>query len=173
MATTPRTALGPGGCHPRGRTGLSRTPARTPQSPKSHWEVWAGEARNEEGSKGGFAVVTEADGDEMSGAGPPFMERPSLLGARFRIGHLPGLVGIVMNPVQNGYFPELAEVEVSVAVPSQRRLNFRRPSEAGGGRDLGDRPGLFRVCGVPKWGAVQVWQGFSRRRPATAPPAPG
>ena len=25
-----------------------RAPARTPQSPKSHWEVWAGEARNEE-----------------------------------------------------------------------------------------------------------------------------
>ena len=53
-ATTPGTALGPGGCHPRGRPGLSRAPARTPQSPKSHWEVWAGEARNGGGSKGRF-----------------------------------------------------------------------------------------------------------------------
>ena len=43
-ATTPMTALGPGGCHPKGRPGLSRAPACTPQSPKSHWEVWAGEA---------------------------------------------------------------------------------------------------------------------------------
>ena len=38
-ATTPGTALGPGGCHPRGRPGLSRAPARKPQSPKSYWEV--------------------------------------------------------------------------------------------------------------------------------------
>ena len=56
-ATTPGTALGPGGCHPRGRPGLSRAPARTPQSPKSHWEVWVGEARNgdlEEALKAGF-----------------------------------------------------------------------------------------------------------------------
>ena len=30
-ATTPGTALGPGGCHPRGRPGLSRAPARTSQ----------------------------------------------------------------------------------------------------------------------------------------------
>ena len=31
----------------------------------------------EEALKVGFVVVTEADGDEKSGAGPPFMERPS------------------------------------------------------------------------------------------------
>ena len=29
-ATTPGTVLGSGGCHPRGRPGLSRAPARTP-----------------------------------------------------------------------------------------------------------------------------------------------
>ena len=34
-ATTPGTALGPRGCHPRGRPGLSRAPARTPQHPKT------------------------------------------------------------------------------------------------------------------------------------------
>jgi hypothetical protein len=45
--------------------------------------------------------VTKANGDEKSGAGPLFMERPSLVGARFRIGRFPGLAGIVMNPVQN------------------------------------------------------------------------
>ena len=38
-ATTHVTALGPGGCHPRGRPGHSRTPARTLQSLKSNWEV--------------------------------------------------------------------------------------------------------------------------------------
>ena len=32
-ATIPGTALGPGGCHPRGRPGLSRAPARTPHYP--------------------------------------------------------------------------------------------------------------------------------------------
>ena len=56
-ATTPGTALGPGGCHHRGRPGLSLAPARTPQSPKSYWEVWVGEARNgdsEEALKAGL-----------------------------------------------------------------------------------------------------------------------
>ena len=42
-ATTPGTALPVGG--PGGRPRLSRAPARTPQSPKSHWEAWAGEVR--------------------------------------------------------------------------------------------------------------------------------
>ena len=49
----PGTALGPGGCHPRGRPGLSRAPARTPQSPKSHWEVWVGKVQ----AKGRFEGV--------------------------------------------------------------------------------------------------------------------
>ena len=34
-ATTPGTALGPAGCHPRGRPVLSRAPARTPQRPNT------------------------------------------------------------------------------------------------------------------------------------------
>ena len=33
---------------PGGRPGLSRAPVRTPQSPKSHWGVWVGEARKRE-----------------------------------------------------------------------------------------------------------------------------
>ena len=49
-ATTPGTALGgPGGSRPGARPGLSRAPARTPLSPKSHWEVRAGEARRARG----------------------------------------------------------------------------------------------------------------------------
>ena len=84
----------------------------------------ADEARNSGGSKVGSAVVTEADGDEKSGAGPLLMERPPLVGARFRIGRFPGLAGIVINPVQNGASggqglggrSELAEIEVSEAV---------------------------------------------------------
>ena len=73
----PGTALGPGGCHPRGRPGLSRAPAHTPQSPKSHWEVWVGKARNErEGSeRRAFAVTMEADRDEKA------EQRPSFYGA--------------------------------------------------------------------------------------------
>ena len=125
-ATTPGAALGPGGCHPRGRPGLSRAPARTPQSPKSHWEVWAGEARNGGGSRGRFAVVTEAqaDGDEKSGAGLPFMERSSGSpsgsgGARFQIGRCPGLAKIASSDPRR-------------ALPG-----------ASGGRGLGGRPELF------------------------------
>ena len=73
----PGTALGPGCCHPRGRPGLSRAPARTPQFLKSHWEVWMGKARNEgEGSeRRAFAVATEAGGDEKA------EQRPSFYGA--------------------------------------------------------------------------------------------
>ena len=49
----------------RGRPGLSRAPARTPQSPKSHWEVWVGEARGEENET--LAAVTDADGGRREG----------------------------------------------------------------------------------------------------------
>ena len=51
-ATTPGTALGcpgGGGSRPGGRPGLSRAPAHTLLSPKSHWGVGVGEARRVRG----------------------------------------------------------------------------------------------------------------------------
>ena len=98
-ATAPGTVLGPGGCHPRGRPGLSRAPARTPQSPKSHWEVWVGKARNEGGGSKGRSLPWRLKlmGTRRQGEGSLIMERflgePSLLGegldrgTPFRIQH--------------------------------------------------------------------------------------
>ena len=68
VATTSGTALGPGGCHPRGRPGLSRAPARThaPISEEPLGGVGGRSAKRRLGrySKGrSFAAVTEADGD--------------------------------------------------------------------------------------------------------------
>ena len=61
----------------------------------------------EEALEVGFAVVTEAqaDGDEKSGAGLPFMERPSGSpsgGARFQIGRCPGLANIASSDPRRG-----------------------------------------------------------------------
>ena len=78
-AITPGTALGPGGCHPRGRPGLSRAPASTSQSPKSHWEVWVGKVRNEGGGseRQTFAWQLKLVGMRRQSEGPPFMEQSS------------------------------------------------------------------------------------------------
>ena len=71
----------------------------------------------------GFAVVTEtqADGDEKSGAGLPFMERPS----GGPSGELGSGSGVTQGQrrlrgfrSRNGRCPELVEVEVSEAVRS-------------------------------------------------------
>ena len=62
-ATTPGTALGPGGCHPRGRPGLSRAGPHAPISEELLGGVGGRSAkRREEALKADFAVVTEADG---------------------------------------------------------------------------------------------------------------
>ena len=56
---------------------LARRPAR-PQSPKSHWEAWVGEARSGEARLEGqvFAAVGKADeGRERGEEGDPLMEQ--------------------------------------------------------------------------------------------------
>ena len=61
----------------------------------------------EEALEVGHAVVTEAqaDGDEKSGAGLPFMERPSdgpSGGTRFQIGRYPGLAKVESSDSKTG-----------------------------------------------------------------------
>ena len=102
-ATTPGTALGPEGCHPRGRPGLSRAPARTPQSPKSHREVWVGKAQNKgRALKGGpLPRRLKLMGMRRQRKGPPLWSGPPvvrcyLVGWRtpFRIRPCTGVEGV-------------------------------------------------------------------------------
>ena len=114
--TMPGTALGPGGCHPRGQP---PRPAR-PQSPKCHWAAWVGEARSGEARLEGqvFAAVAEADeGRERGRKVIPLWSRPSSdpfvvpgevgwlscselaeVGASVRIGCRPGLAEVSDSP---------------------------------------------------------------------------
>ena len=71
----------------------------------------------EEALKVGFAAVTEADGDEKSGAGPPFMGRPSGSPSG-GLGSRSGAARIERVPIRSGRYSELAEVLVLEAVRS-------------------------------------------------------
>ena len=116
-ATMPGTAPGPGGCYPRGRPGLSRAPARTPQSPKSHWEVWVGKRKRRGGSEGVFAVASEADGGVKARRRPFLLWSGSCVApgwirwAPFPIWCCPK---VGRCPVRIGHCPELASARSGV-----------------------------------------------------------
>ena len=130
----PGTALGPGGCHPRDRAGLSRALARTPQSPKSHWEARVGKARNEGGGpKGGSSLWRLKLMGTRQGEGPflwSVLGDPSLLSEGLDRGNsVPNPVLSRANEGRGGSDPD------------------RASPGANGGRGLGCCPGLTGVVG--------------------------
>ena len=128
-ATTPGTALDPGGCHRRGRPGLSRAPTCTPQSSKSILEVWVQEGRGagRRGSKGRFSLqCPKLMGDAKEGgrrfffygatfgrpfavprrsSGDPGRASSGASGGPTRVGRCPGRAGVRRAPIRIGRCP--------------------------------------------------------------------
>ena len=90
-ATAPGTALGPRGCRPRGRPGLSSAPT-CPNLRRAIGEARSGEARLKEQV---FAAVAEADeGRERGEEGDPLMEQAFGRPPCSRRGRLAELFGV-------------------------------------------------------------------------------